>query len=375
MEDRMNIGVINESNKIENRAGLSPSGISFLVERGHDVYVQAGAGLKSGYTNEEYSSLGANIVFTKEEAFGRSDVVLNISPLDEEESKLVRKDQILFGFHHLAVSRKNILEELLKKNVTMVGYEIIQNQENELPFIECLSEIAGQMCLVISGHYLQTSQGGRGLVIGGVVSVPPATAVVVGGGVLARSAIKAMLGAGAHTIALDRDMDKLRDLEQITSGNLVTLMASQYNLGRMVKIADILIGAVLKPGEKAPVMITREMVSSMKKGSILIDLSIDQGGCSETSRLTTLDQPSYVDEGIIHYCVPNITSTVSRTSTKVLSNMVVPYLFQIGDIGINEALKGDESMASGTYVYKGQLVRKGLAERFAMPFIELATLL
>jgi alanine dehydrogenase len=375
MEDGMNIGVINESNKIENRAGLSPSGISFLVERGHTVYVQAGAGLKSGYTNEEYSSLGANIVFTKEEAFGRSDIVINISPLDEEESKLVKKDQILFGFHHLAVYRKKILEGLLKKNVTLLGYEIVQKEDEELPFIECLSEIAGQMCLVISGHYLQTSQGGRGLVIGGVVSVPPATAVVVGSGVLARSAIKAMLGAGAQTIALGRHMDRLRDLEDLTFGRLVTLMASQYNLARMVKVADILIGAVLRPGEKAPIMISRDMVSSMKKGSVLIDLAIDQGGCSETSRLTTLEQPTFIDEGIIHYCVPNITSTVSRTSTKVLSNMVVPYLFEIGEKGIENTLKENPSLARGIYVYKGQFVRKGVAERFAMPSKELSSLL
>ena len=371
----MNIGVINESNKIENRTGLSPSGISFLVEKGHTVYVQAGAGLKSGYTNDEYSSLGANIVFTKEEAFGRSDIVLNISPLNEEESKLARKDQILFGFHHLAVSRKAVLEELLKKNVTMVGYEIIQKKDDELPFIECLSEIAGQMCLVISGHYLQTSQGGRGLVIGGVVSVPPATAVVVGSGVLAKSAIKAMLGAGAHTIALGRHMDRLRELEEMTSGQLVTLMASQYNIARMAKIADILIGAVLRPGERAPVMITRDMVSSMKEGSVLIDLAIDQGGCSETSRLTTLEQPTFTDEGIIHYCVPNITSTVSRTSTKVLSNMVVPYLLEIGENGIKNALKENSSLARGIYVYNGQLVRKGVAERFAMSSKELSPLL
>jgi alanine dehydrogenase len=371
----MNIGVINESNKIENRAGLSPSGISFLVEKGHTVYVQAGAGLKSGYSNEDYSSLGANIVFTKEEAFGRSDIVLNISPLDEEESKLVKKDQILFGFHHLAVSRKNIINGLLEKNVTMLGYEIVQKDGDELPFIECLSEIAGQMCMVISGHYLQTSQGGRGLVIGGVVSVPPATAVVVGSGVLARSAIKAMLGAGAHAIALGRQMDRLRELEEMTSGRLVTLMASQYNLARMINVADILIGAVLRPGEKAPIMITRKMVKSMKKGAVLIDLAIDQGGCSETSRLTTLEQPTYVDEGVIHYCVPNITSTVSRTSTKVLSNIVVPYLLQIADNGIEKALKMNTRLAKGIYVYKGNLARKGVAERFGIPFKELDSLL
>jgi alanine dehydrogenase len=375
MEDGMNIGVINESSKIENRAGLSPSGVSFLVERGHTVYVQAGAGLKSGYSNEEYTSLGAKIVFTKEEAFGRSDIVLNISPLDEEECMFVKTDQILFGFHHLAVSRKCNLEELLKKNVTMIGYEVVQQENEELPFIESLSEIAGQMCLVISGHYLQTSQGGRGLVIGGVVSVPPATAVVVGSGVLARSAIKALLGAGAHTIALGRHMDRLRELEEMSSGRLITLMASHYNLARMVKIADILIGAVLRPGEKAPIMITRDMIKSMKKGSVLIDLAIDQGGCSETSRLTTLEHPTYVDEGIIHYCVPNITSTVSRTSTKVLSNMVVPYLLEIAERGLDQNLKEDDSLARGVYVYKGQFVKKSIAERFSMPYKELSSLI
>jgi len=371
----MNIGVINESNKIENRAGLSPSGISFLTERGLTVYFQAGAGLKSGYTNEEYTSLGAKIVFTKEEAFGRSDIVLNISPLDEEECKLVKTNQILFGFHHLAVSRKCNVEDMLKKKVTMIGYEIVQKEDEELPFIESLSEIAGQMCLVISGNYLQTSQGGRGLVIGGVVSVPPATAVVIGSGVLARSAIRALLGAGAQTIALGRDMDRLRELEVITSGRLITLMASKYNLARMVKVADILIGAVLRPGEKAPVLITRDMVRSMKSGSVLIDLAIDQGGCSETSRLTTLEHPTYVDEGVLHYCVPNITSTVSRTSTKVLSNMVVPYLLEIADGGIDQTLKENTALARGVYVYKGNLVKKSVAERFSMPYKELSSLL
>ncbi|MFQ6038690.1 MAG: alanine dehydrogenase [Candidatus Aminicenantales bacterium] len=371
----MNIGVINESRKIENRAGLSPSGISQLSEAGQTVYVQAGAGLKSGYSNEDYSSLGAQIVFTKDEAFGRSDIVLNISPLDEQESQLVKPGQVLFGFHHLAVAKKEVLKALLEKKVTMIGYEIIQKDEDELPFIESLSEIAGQMCLVISGHYLQTSQGGRGLVIGGVVSVPPATAVVIGSGVLARSAIKAMLRAGAQTIALGRHMDRLRELEEMTSGRLVTLVASQYNLSRMAKIADVLIGAVLRPGEKAPIMITREMVKSMKKGSVLIDLAIDQGGCSETSRLTTLEQPTYVEEGVIHYCVPNITSTVSRTSTKVLSNLVTPYLLEIASLGLREALKQNPALAKGVYVYKGQIVRKTIAERFGLPSKDLSSLL
>lgn len=367
----MNIGVINESGKIENRAGLTPSSVSLLVEKGHDVYVQAGAGLKSGYNNEDYTYQGAKIVFTKDEVFGRSDVVLNISPLNQEECKLVKKGQILFGFHHLAVARKSLVEELLKKDVTIIGYEIVQEDNDILPFIESLSEVAGQMCLFISGHYLQTSQGGRGVIVGGVVSVPPATAVIVGSGVLARSAIRALLGAGAHTIALSRNMDRLRELEEMTSGRLITLIASKYNLARMVKIADILVGAILRPGEKAPIMITKDMVKNMKKGSLIIDLAIDQGGCIETSRLTTLEQPTFVDEGVIHYCVPNITSAVSRTSTKVLSNLVSPCLLEVGEMGIDLTLKKNKALARGVYIYRGSIVRKTIAERFGLGYKEL----
>lgn len=366
----MNIGVINESCKIENRVGLTPSSVSLLVEKGHKIYVQAGAGLKAGYPNEEYESQGAQIVFTKDEVFGRSDIVLNICPLNEEESRLVKKDQILFGFHHLAVARKSIVEDILKKDVSILGYEIVQEDNQVLPFIESLSEIAGQMCLAISAHYLQTSQGGRGVIIGGVVTVPPATAVVIGSGVLARSAIKALLGAGAHTIALGIYMDRLRELEEMTSGRLITLIASKYNLARMTKIADILIGAVLRPGERAPMMVTKDMVKTMKKGSIIIDLAIDQGGCIETSRLTTLEQPTYVDEGVIHYCVPNITSAVSRTSTKVLSNLVTPCLLEIGESGIEKTLEKNKSLARSVYVFKGKITKKKIAERFGLDYEE-----
>jgi alanine dehydrogenase len=362
----MNIGVINESSKIENRTSLTPSGVSLLVEKGYSVYIQAGSGLKSGYSNEEYSNQGGKIVFTKEEVFGRSDVVLNISPLDEDECRLVKKNQVLFGFHHLAVAQKKLVEELLRKDVTMIGYEIVQDDNMSLPFLESLSEIAGQMCLVISGHYLQTTQSGRGIVIGGVVSVPPACAVIIGSGILARSAIKALLGAGAQTIALGTRMDRLRELEEMTSGRVITLFASRYNLARMVKVADILIGAVLRPGERAPIMITKEMVKSMRKGSVIIDLAIDQGGCIGTSRPTTLEQPTYEEEGVIHFCVPNITSTVSRTSSKVLSNLVASYVAEIAEGGIEKALKNNPSLERGLYLHRGKIIKKSIAERFGI---------
>lgn len=367
----MNIGIINESAKIENRTGLNPSGVSFMVDKGHTIYVQAGAGLKSGYSNEEYTAQGAKIVFTKEEVFGRSDIVLNISPLNQEECQLVKKDQILFGFHHLAIAKKAIVEELLQKNVTMIGYEIIQEEDEALPFYESLGEVAGQMCLVIAGYYLQTNQGGRGMILGGVVSVPPATVVIIGSGVLARSATRVMLGAGAHTIVVGHNMERLRKIEEMTAGRVITLMGSKYNLARMTKVADVLIGAVLRPGERAPVMITRDMVKTMKKGSVVIDLAIDHGGCIETSRLTTLEHPTFIDEGVIHYGVPNITSSVSRTSTKVLSNIVVRYLHQIGSNGIEKTLQQVESLSQGVYMHQGHIVKKNIAERFSLPWQEL----
>ncbi|MFZ2052626.1 MAG: alanine dehydrogenase [Candidatus Aminicenantales bacterium] len=364
----MNIGVINESAKIENRVGLSPSGVSFLLEKKHTVYVQAGAGLKAGYSNEDYSAQGANIVFTKEEVFGRSDIVINISPLNQEECRLVKADQILFGFHHLAIAKKTIVEGLLQKNVCMIGYEIIQDEDDVLPFYETLSEVAGQLCLAIAGQYLQTNQGGRGMILGGVVSVPPATVVIIGSGVLARSATRAMLGAGAHTIVVGHNMERLRKIEEMTAGRVITMMGSKYNLARMTKVADILIGAVLRPGERAPVMITREMVKTMKKGSVIIDLAIDHGGCIESSRLTTLEHPTYVDDGVIHYCVPNITSSVSRTSTKVLSNLAVHYLHAIGELGIDQAIKANPTLGRGVYMCRGQIAKKNIAERFGLSY-------
>lgn len=367
----MNIGVINESTKIENRAGLNPSGVSFLVDKGHKAYVQAGAGLKAGYSNEEYTAQGANIVFTKEEVFGRSDIVLNISPLTQDECQMVKNDQLLFGFHHLAIAKKSFVEELLHKNVTMIGYEIMRDEHDALPFYENLSEVAGQMCIVIAGYYLQTNQGGRGAIIGGVVSVPPATAVIIGSGVLARSATRAMLGAGAHTIVVGHNMERLRRIEEMTGGRVITLMGSKYNLARMTKVADILIGAVLRPGELAPVMITRDMVKTMKPGSVVIDLAIDHGGCIETSRLTTLERPTFVEEGVVHYCVPNITSAVSRTSTKVLANLVVHYLHEIGACGLEQALKRNVSLSSGLYMHQGHIAKKNIAERFGLGYREM----
>ncbi len=209
------------------------------------------------------------------------------------------------------------------------------------------------------------------MILGGVVSVPPATAVIIGTSVLAKSALRALYDAGAQTILLGLFMTRMRELEEMTSGRVVSMMGSKYNIGRMTRVADVLVGAVLRPGERAPIMVTRDMVKTMKKGSVIIDLAIDQGGCIETSRPTTLEQPVYTEEGVIHYCVPNLTASVSRTSTKVLSNQAIRYLNLLGEGGLENALKQEDSLCRGVYVYKGQLIRKNIGERFHMPCSEL----
>lgn len=371
----MRIGIINESEKIENRVALIPASVSELVERGNSVYFQSKAGINAGYSDQDYLEAGGKIVYSEEEVFGRAEIIHNISPLNDKECDLVKENSILFGFHHLAVAKKSNINKLLKKNVTVIGYEIIQDEENKLPFIEALSEVAGKLCLVISGHYLQTNFGGRGIIIGGITSVPPSTVVVIGAGALGKSAARAAWCGGAHVIVLDEDMNLLREVEEMTSHQVITLIANKYNISRMVRIADILIGAILIPGERAPIMVTGEMVKTMKKGSVIIDLSIDQGGCVETSRPTSLRDPIFIKDGIIHYCVPNITSAVSRTSTRVLSNVVMPYLMKISKIGLDNALREDKNLANGIYIYNGKIVKKSLAERFNLEYEDLFSLL
>ncbi|MFQ6083377.1 MAG: alanine dehydrogenase [Candidatus Aminicenantia bacterium] len=370
----MNIGILNENEKIESRVALIPASVSEFVEKGHAIYIQSKAGAGAGYTDQEYLQVGGEMVYSKEEVFGRSEIVHNISPLSDEECNLVKENHILFGFHHLAVAKKSNIEKLLRKKVTVIGYEIIQDEENHLPFIEALSEVAGQLCLVISGHYLQTNFGGRGMILGGVTSVPPATVVVIGAGDLGKSAARAAWCAGAHVIVLDEDMGRLREIEEATSRQVITLLANKYNISRMVKIADILIGAVLIPGERAPIVVTEEMVKTMKKGAVIIDISIDQGGCIETSRPTTLRDPIFTKNGIIHYCVPNITAAVSRTSTRVLSNVLTPYLMKLTEKGLGEAFREDKSLARGVYIYQGKIVKKSLAERFNFEYQEVPSL-
>ncbi|MEW6457019.1 MAG: alanine dehydrogenase [Acidobacteriota bacterium] len=367
----MNIGILRESERREKRIPLTPSSIQSLIEDGHTVFFQAGAGEGAGYHDEEFSKVGAHKVYSEDEAIVRSDIILKISSLSENQVKRLRENQVIFAFHHMAVAKRSLVEELLNKKVIAIGYEIIQDDRGTLPCLVLMSEIAGAMVPIIAGHYLQSDRGGKGLLLGGITSVPPATVMIIGCGVVGKSAARACLDLGAHVIVLDKDLNKLKQLEESTSKTVITALANPYNISKYIQYADVLIGSILIPGERAPKVVTKEMIKSMKPGAVIIDISIDQGGCIESSRPTTIEDPIYTYDEKIHYCVPNIPSVVSRTASIGLSNVLCPYVEAIADMNIDEALRKEKCLARGVYLYKGKCVREGICELFDLEYTEL----
>ncbi|MGQ9618536.1 MAG: alanine dehydrogenase [Candidatus Aminicenantia bacterium] len=371
----MNIGIIREIEKGEKRVPLTPATAQYLIKAGHTVYFQAGAGKGASFSDEDYLKVGAEKVYNDTEVFGRADIVLKIVPVKEDEVEKMREEQCVFSFHHLAVQKKSVVEKLVSKRITLIGYEVIEKEDGSLPCLDLMSEIAGLLSPVIAGHYLKSDVGGKGLLLSGVTSVPPATVVIIGCGNVGKNAAKAFLGAGAHVIVLDINISKLKELEEQTGRRVITALANPYNISKYVEYADVLIGAVLIPGERAPVVITKELLSKLRPGSVVMDISIDQGGCIEGTRPTTLESPVYIEDEKIFYCVPNIPSTVSRTASIGLSNVFVPYLLNIARNGLEEALQKDKSLATGVYMYKGNCTRQGICDIFGMEFRELKNLL
>lgn len=371
----MNIGILREIERGEKRVPLTPATVQYLIKEGHTVYFQAGAGKGANFTDEDYIKVGAERVYTDTEVYERSDILVKISPLNEKEVEKLREEQLVFAFHHLAVQKKSVVENIAKKKITCIGYEIIEKEDGSLPCLDLMSEIAGLLSPVIAGHYLKSDVGGKGLLLGGVTSVPPATVVIIGCGNVGKNAAKAFLGAGAHVIALDINISKLKELEEQTGRRVITALANPYNISKYMEYADVLIGAVLIPGEKAPVVVSRDVLSKLRPGSVVMDISIDQGGCIEGTRPTTLESPVYVEEEKIFYCVPNIPSTVSRTASIALANVFVPYLLNILRNGLEEALKKDRSLYYGVYMYKGHCTREGICDVFGMEYRELKNIL
>jgi len=363
----MIIGVPKEIKEQEQRVSLLPSAASQLTRRGHSVVVQKNAGIGSGYPDDDYVKAGAEIVGEPKEVFTRADMVVKVKEPLEAEFPLLRKGQILFTYLHLAAS-KSLTEALLKSGVTAIAYETIQ-VNHRLPLLEPMSEIAGRMSAVMGANFLAKYNGGSGVLLGGVPGVLPGRVVVVGGGTSGVNAARMATGLGAEVIILDIDLERLRYLD-LAMENTNTLYSSEANLQDLMADCDLLIGAVLLPGAKAPKLITRQMLRKMKPGSVLVDISIDQGGCAETSRPTTHLDPVYVEEGVTHYCVANMPAAYARTATQALTNVTFRYVELLADLGLDGACKKQPALIGGINTRDGRLTCKAVAEAHGLKYQE-----
>ncbi len=364
----MRIGIPKETLREEKRVGLAPAGVDSLVKAGHTVFVETEAGLGSHFTDQDYNNAGATIVYSAEEVFQRSELIVKVTPLTEEVVEHLQENQIIFSFLHLSVSSKNIIDKLLEKKVTAISYELI-DKNDQLPVLQSMSEIAGQLSVEVGSSYLKSNlPEGRGILMGGIPGVAPAAVVILGAGVVGLNAAKTAYAIGAQVIVLDKDLGKLRRIENIVSKNITTVVSNPMTIARGVKFADLVIGAVQVKGEKVPHIITEEMVKNMKKGSVIIDLVIDQGGCVETSYPTTISDPIFVKHNVIHYCVPNVPTLVARTATYGLTNASLEYITSIADNGLSNALLGDLGLSKGVCTYAGSCSNEVIAETFDLEY-------
>jgi alanine dehydrogenase len=348
----MNIGIPKERRPFEFRVGLSPAGSEILVQYGHKVFVEHEAGLGAGFSDTDYEKAGANLVYSTEEAFGRADLVLKVARPLQEELDWLRPGTILAGFLHLASAQQEKVDILLEKKITSIAYEQIKAADGSLPVLRPFSQIGGSMAAQIAARLLQNNWGGKGILMGGVPGVPPAEAVVLGAGVVGSYATQTFLGMGAHVTVVDHNLGALQRLWD-RFPCIVSLHSTKRNIERSVAYADVVVGAVLEPGQRAPILVTREMVQAMKPRSVVMDVSIDEGGCIETSRPTTHEHPIYIEEGILHYCVPNIPGAVARTATHAFVNSAMPYITEIAGKGL-DAVLSNPSIEAAVNTYNGE---------------------
>ena len=352
----MRIGIPRETCHNEHRVGLTPSGVGQPCLTRHEVYVEHDAGVGGHFTDADYTKAGAKIAYTTEEVFQRADLVCRVGRLSNEEIDMLRPGSTLCGFLHLAVTPKEQLVSLKRKEVTLIGYEMVHAADGRRPILVALSEVAGPLAIHTGARLLEHEAGGRGVLLGAVPGIPAATVVILGVGTVAQAAARAALGVGAHVVLLDNDSERLRRAHHNLGGHAVTVLASPESVARYTAFADLLIGAVLNPGGPSPNLVSETMVKNMKAGSAIIDLSIDQGGSVETSRPTTLDNPTYQQHGVTHYCVPNMTAGVPRTASRALTLAALPFICRLADEGLDRALREDPGLARGVYMYKGHVV-------------------
>jgi alanine dehydrogenase len=370
----MIVGILKEIKSEENRVSMTPAGVEIMKQNGHTVLVEHNAGSGSGFEDDAYIQAGAEISATPKEIYDRADMVMHVKEPLPPEYDLIREGQIVFTYLHLAAAEE-LTHALIKSNSICIAYETIQKADGSLPLLTPMSEVAGRMAIQQGAKYLEMAQGGHGILLGGVPGVDPGNVMIIGGGIVGTNAAKMACGLGARVYILDMNLDRLRYLSDVMPKNCFLLMSSPAAIRERVQYADVVVGAVLIPGAKAPRLVTREMLPTMKTGSVLVDVAIDQGGCFETSKATTHTNPTYTIDGVVHYCVANMPGAVPKTSTMALTNATLPYAVEIANKGWERAFKENPEIKPGANVVKGKVTYKGVAEAFDLEYVPVDSLL
>ncbi|HSI88005.1 MAG TPA: alanine dehydrogenase [Pyrinomonadaceae bacterium] len=369
----MKIGLPKEIKDNEYRVGLTPAGVNALVNAGHTLYVQKSAGEGSGFTDDQYVSAGAKILDTADDVWGEGDMIVKVKEPVQPEYERMRQDQLLFTYLHLAPEFE-LTKQMMERKVTGVAYETITDRTGRLPLLTPMSEVAGRMSVQVGATFLEKMNGGRGILLGGVPGVPAANVVILGGGVVGTEAAKMAVGLGARVTIIDKNLDRLRQLDDIFLSKVQTLASSHFAISEAISHADLVIGAVLVVGAAAPKLITRDMLSLIPHGAVLVDVAVDQGGCFETTHATTHSNPTYYEEGVLHYCVANMPGAVPRTSTFALTNATLPYALALANKGFEQAIKDDAGLQEGVNTYAGKLTYQAVAESQEVEFTPLSSL-
>lgn len=359
----MIIGVPKEIKNNENRVALTPAGAYELTKRNHTVYIQSTAGEGSGFTDEEYKEAGANILPTIEEVYGIAEMIIKVKEPIASEYNLIKEDQLVFTYFHFA-SYEPLTEAMIASKAVCLAYETVENPDRSLPLLVPMSEVAGRMAIQEGAKYLEKPVKGRGVLLGGVPGVSPGRVLILGGGIVGTQAAKMAAGLGAEVTIMDINLNRLRQLSDIMPANVKTIYSNEYNIRHEIKTSDLIVGAVLIPGAKAPSLVTREMLKEMRAGTVLVDVAVDQGGCIETCNPTTHEDPTFIVDDVVHYCVANMPGAVPYTSTIALTNATLPYAIKLADKGWKKACQEDETLKKGLNVINGDVVYKGVADAF-----------
>ena len=370
----MKVGLPKEIKDNEYRVGLTPAGVNALVNAGHEVFVQKTAGEGSGFADDDYVKAGGQLLDTADDVWQTGEMIVKVKEPVQPEYARMRENQLLFTYLHLAPEFE-LTKQLLERKVTGVAYETITDKRGRLPLLTPMSEVAGRMAVQVGATYLEKMNGGRGILLGGVPGVTAARVVIIGGGVVGTEAAKMAVGLGAHVTIIDKSLDRLRELDDIFLSKVQTLASSRYAIHEAISHADLVIGGVLIPGAAAPKLVTRDMLKDIPNGAVLVDVAVDQGGCFETTHATTHSNPTYYEEGVLHYCVANMPGAVPRTSTFALTNATLPYALDLANKGFEAAIADDEGLKEGVNTYAGKLTYEAVAESQNLEFTPLDSIL